>query len=264
MRDDDRQPGVDVGGVLVEGRRQRPPGRPRRAGRRGEPAGDAEEDADDDHRRRDARHQRGRDRPGLFGGGLDAFVDDQLVDDDPARDLAGDDHREAGGDQADAAEEHGHPAFVPGEVDRGPEGDEGEQREDQRQALQRDRDVLRGLQLVGAQDRHLGRVRRQLFGERGPDPDLVGEVRDQAAQLELDFAVFGRDRFLLVFEHRDQLFVGAAVGVLPEALGGRGFQHLFDAAGRGLCAPRPESGPANSFVSPGSLPSNSFSRSTFA
>src|SRR4029077_20604211 len=31
-----------------------------------------------------------------------------------------------------------------------------------------------------------------------------------------------------------QLFVGASVGVLPEALGGRGFQYLFDAARSGL------------------------------
>ena len=59
----------------------------------------------------------------LRAAGLTLSVVDQLVDDDPAGDLAGDDHREAGGDQADAAEEHGHPAAVAGEVDRGAEGE---------------------------------------------------------------------------------------------------------------------------------------------
>ena len=42
--------------------------------------------------------------------GLTLSSFDQLVDDDAAGDLAEDDHREAGGDQADAAEEDRHPA----------------------------------------------------------------------------------------------------------------------------------------------------------
>ena len=71
-----------------------------------------------------------RDRPGRFRRRLDAVFFDQLADDDPAGDLADDDHGEAGGDKPDPAEEHGHPALVPGEVDRQAEGEEGEQRED--------------------------------------------------------------------------------------------------------------------------------------
>ena len=186
--------GVDVGGVRAQGRRDEPAGRAGRAGRRGEPAGDPEEHADDDHRGRDAGHQRGADRPGRFRRRLDAVFFDQLADDDSAGDLAGDDHREAGRDQADTAGEHGHPAALAREVDGEAEAEEGEQREDQRQALDRDDDVLRGLQLVGAQDRDLARVRRQLLGEVGADPDLVGEIGDEAAEVEADLAFFGRDR----------------------------------------------------------------------
>ena len=48
---------------------------------------------------------------------------------------------------------------------------------------------------------------------------------------------FGRDRFLLVFEHGEQLFVRGPVGVLPEALRGRGFQHLFGAVAGDLAQP---------------------------
>ena len=47
--------------------------------------------------------------------------------------------------------------------------------------------------------------------------------------MRLDFAVFGFDRFFLVFEDGEQLFVGGSVGLFPELLGGRGFQHLFGA-----------------------------------
>ena len=46
--------------------------------------------------------------------GLTLSFADQLADDDPAGHLAEDDHREAGRDQPDAAEEHGHPAPVRG------------------------------------------------------------------------------------------------------------------------------------------------------
>ena len=95
--------------------------------------------------------------------GLALSCGDQLVDDDAAGDVAGDDHREPGGDQADAAEQHRHPATVAGEVDRQAEGGEGEDREDQRQALDRDDDVLRRLQLVGLEDLDLARVGWQLF-----------------------------------------------------------------------------------------------------
>ena len=84
----------------------------------------------------------------------------------------------------DPAEEHRHPASVAGEVDRPGRRREGEQREEQGQALDRDGDVLGGLQLVGVQDLDLAGVGRQLFRQVGADPDLVGEVGDQAAEVE--------------------------------------------------------------------------------
>ena len=61
------------------------------------------------------------------------------------------------------------------------------------------------------------------------DADLVGEVGQEAAEVEADVAFAGRDRVALVFQHRDQLLVGGAVGVFPERLRGRGFQHFFGA-----------------------------------
>ena len=150
----------------------------RRASRR------REEEADDDHGLGDAGHQRGADVPGRFPAPVGAFGCDQLVDDDAAGDVADDDHPEAGRDQADAAEQHGDPAPAAGEVDRPAEAGEGEEREQQRQALDRHRDVLRRLQLVGLEDLDLGGVGRQLFGQAFADPDLLGEVGEQAAEVE--------------------------------------------------------------------------------
>ncbi len=128
--------------------------------------------------------------------GLTLSCSTSCADDDAAGDLAGDDHGEAGRDQSDSAEEDRHPAFVPGEVDRQPEGEEGEQREDDRQPFDRDGDVLRRLQLVGAQDRDLAASGGSLSASDLTDPHLVGEIRHQAAQVQLDFAVLGRDRSL--------------------------------------------------------------------
>jgi hypothetical protein len=69
------------------------------------------------------------------------------------------------------------------------------------------------------------------------DPDLVGQVGDQAAEVEGDFAFRRRHRFFLVFEHGEQLFVCRPVGVFPEAFRGRALQHLFGAAARNLAQP---------------------------
>ena len=169
-----------------------------------------------------------------FAGRLHALVLDQLVDDDAAGDVAGDDHREAGGDQADAAEQDRHPAFAAGEVDGNAEDDEGEEREQQGQTLDRDRDVLRRLQLVGLEDLDLGSVGRQFLRQVFADPHLLGKVREQAAEVELDVPIFGFDRFFLVFEDGEKLFVGGPVRLFPEFLGGRGFERLFGALTRDL------------------------------
>ena len=176
--------------------------------------------------------------------GLTLSFVDQLADDDPAGDLAGDDHGEARRDQADAAEEHGHPAFVAGEVDRDPEGDEGEQREDDRQALDRDGDVLRGLQLVRAQDRDFGpRPAGSFSASDAPIPTWPARLVTRLPSLSLTFAFVGRDGFLLVFEHRDQLFVGGPVGVLPEALRRATFRAAFRRRRRRPERSPPETGP---------------------
>ena len=139
----------------------------------------------------------------------------------PPGHLAGDDHRKAGGDQSDPAEQHRHPALVARQVDRRAEGGEGEDREQQRQALDRDRDVLGGLQLVGLEDRDLAGVRWQLFRQLFADPDLAGEVGDQAAEVQRHVPFAVETASFLFFQHGDELFVGGPVGVFPEALGGR-------------------------------------------
>ena len=64
------------------------------------------------------------------------------------------------------------------------------------------------------------------------DPDLVGEVGDEAAEVEADLAFFGRDRPFLFFQDFQQLFVRGPVGALPEFLRGRAFQHLVGAVCR--------------------------------
>ena len=84
------------------------------------------------------------------------------------------------------AVEHRHPAFLLREVDREAEGEQGEQGEDQRQPLDRDRDVLRRLQVVGLEDRDLPRVGWEFLRQVGSDADLAGEVGDQAAEVEAD------------------------------------------------------------------------------
>src|SRR5680860_631931 len=66
-------------------------------------------------------------------------------------------------------------------------------------------------------DSHLARVGRQLFGELGADPHLVGEVGDEAAETEGDLAFVGRHRFLVVFQHRQPLFVRGAEEVLKSS-----------------------------------------------
>jgi hypothetical protein len=63
---------------------------------------------------------------------------------------------------------------------------------------------------------------------------LVGEVRDEAGQVEGDFAVLGRDSFPVVFQHGQQLFVCGPVGVSPEALRGGGLEDLVGALARDL------------------------------
>ena len=137
-------------------------------------------------------------------------------------------------------------------------------REDQREALDRDRDVLRGLQLVGVEDLDLSGIGRQLFGEAGADPDLVGEVGDQAAEVEADVAVFGRDRFFLFFEHFDQLFVGGPVGALPEALRGRGLEQLFGAVAGHLSQTARDAVRPAAWFRPGRMLFSSFSTLTFS
>ena len=69
------------------------------------------------------------------------------------------------------------------------------------------------------------------------DPDLVGKVGDEAAEVEGDVPFRRRDRFFLVFQHREELFVRGAVGVLPEFFRGSALQHLFGAAAGHLAQP---------------------------
>ncbi len=110
------------------------------------------------------------------------------------------------------------------------------------------RDVLRGLQLRGAQDHDVAGGRRQLHAElrfgRAPrhsaartghlrlhggelflEPHLRGELFEQRVQPQHHLAVFGGDRLAAPAEDPQQLLLGRPVGETPRLLHLAGGEH---------------------------------------
>ena len=164
-----------------------------------------------------------------------------------------------------------HPADSPGadrlaapaagQVDGERVEGEGDQRQDQREALQRVDRVLRGRELVGFEQLDLRRVGRQLVGD--VDAELVAEAVDDRPEVERDVAAFGRERVAAAFDHFEEERVGVAVRFRPERLHLRPGQRLGGEFAGELRRPA-AAGPASGLAAGGSAPASSPCTSTFS
>jgi hypothetical protein len=192
-------------------------------------------------RDRDVVEQRGPDRQRLVRRRLVRGHLHERVDDDVAEHAAREHGEQADADDAPAGRAQRHTAPPLGQVDREDEQQEGDQRQHDREAFDRFHDVLRGLQLRGAQDHDATARRGQFYPElflhgaaRGfagralqfrlhgfellLQAELCGELHKQWMQLQGDNAVVRRERLAAAFEDVQELDLRGSVGQAPGAL----------------------------------------------
>ena len=225
-----QQPGVGDP-RLAQIRRQEAPDR-RGSGRgarqqRAEP----HQDAVADRRHGDLVEQRRRDVQVSAIAGSDGFCARERADHGVAEDRRSPaSARRAGRDEADAVRAHRLAPPAGRDEQRDREQQQRQRDEHDRQRAQDAQAVLRGVELVRAQDRDLGRVGGQARGHPSADADARLRLLEQRLEVEHHDAAVGRDHGAAALEHPEQQLVGVAVGALPGELRARAGEHLVGGA----------------------------------